>query len=170
MLPRYATVQERCFWNLQEKLKTITQENGYNTNILDVQITRIIPDAPRDPGIIKVAQLYTTQDPLATNRMWEKTGIELHFFFDDMEGVGTIYNTVVGDIQEALKSTILDRTHPIPNQTGIFFQFIRAVPVYNRPGTHDVAGFVEYELEYFYSLNNNRLWDDVYDQQVIIEE
>lgn len=166
---RTATVRERVMATLRDCLKDIQQANGFNNNVRDVWITRNVPQQPADPNILKVAVLTSERLTNCNARYYEVVKLEIHFFDQRMQDPDRTFNLWVGDIQESLKNTLLDKTHPNPQNTGIFFEEVRVVPNYNLPTQGGSSGFIEYEMTFWYSQNDNRLWDDYEDSHVDIE-
>jgi hypothetical protein len=168
---RYLTVEQRVMNRIKTELESINVSNGYGTNVSQVMITRELPQRPDADDIVYMFPVGTVPNPNCNSREYQTLTLEVWFFKQRLEGQDMEYTTFGGDIRRALSLCSLeDTTHPQPHMTGIFLKELRTVPMYDMPGDQTVAGMIEYEVEFWSSVNDYRLWDDVYDNLVEIEE
>lgn len=169
---RYATVRERCFAALIDKLLTIRRINGYNSDVKHVELRFGLPaDIEYDANTLYIIIEDSREKQDWTLKIYESVNIVITFYSGriDNDVKNLEYNLMLGDLKEALYCGLQDPTHPFPETTGIWFTPITEFPQ-PRVGSNDVVGHAKYRMEYFRSINSGRVWDDVLDKPVEIEE
>lgn len=164
---RYLTVRQRCLRQLKKELEKINGGAGYNNRVQEVDITRRIEQATNFNCGIRINVLKgESPDKMCAGREYEYIPIEIWFYKQRIQDVADEFEMFVHDIRKALNCPVfLDESHPQPQMTGIALDGGGATPLYDSPdGT--VQGYIEYVMEIFYSENDDRLWDDTYDNLV----
>ena len=156
---RYAPVRDRCIQAVRDQLLTIRQDNGYNTNVKQVDISRQLPTIPVESDVIQMVILMSNPSVWCTGRTYEDLFFELWYYRQRLERVDQEFNLFEDDIKRALFCPLQDLLHPNPQQTGIQCEWLSTIPLYDVPGSSTVVGLMRYKMEYFHDLEDSRIWD-----------
>ncbi len=170
MATRYMSVRSRSLLALKAKLEQITQANGFNTDVQNVEITRIPSLEPLCDAQIEIVVTPGDTEMSCNGRRYHHIPLELWCWRRKIIDPDSEYSLFLCDVQRCLECPFQDPSHPHPEQTGIWCEPGEDKPLYDTPGDNTMFGLFEYTLEYFRSENDARLWDDTSDQLVPVVE